>query len=470
MDDVNRTLEAPDTLRPAQDEDVVVGAPRRGRWLWLGWVGLFLLIIAGIVWWVQTRPTPQTTAGRFALSGPMPVGTATAAKGDVSIIDSELGTVTPLANVTVRTQIAGQLFRVNFQEGQEVNKGDLLAEIDSRPYVNALNQLQGQLDHDQALLNNARVDLVRYATLVKQDSIARQQYDTQQFLVHQYEGTVVSDQAQVDNAKLNIEYCHITAPVTGRVGLRQVDPGNYVQTSDANGIVVLTELKPMSVIFTVPEDQLPAIMRRVAAGATLPVTAFDRSGNTKLADGKLDTVDNQIDTTTGTVKLRAIFPNDDEILFPNQFVNVDLEVDVLRDATVVPTAAIQRGAPGTFVYVVNADSTVKIQKVKLGPTEGDRVAIRNGLNPGDTVVVDGADKLKDGAKVAVHTASAGGASSAAPGAGSGTPSTEGAATAPAGAAPAPTGTSATGSPTAPATPGTADAPQRDRRRRGSNQP
>jgi membrane fusion protein, multidrug efflux system len=470
MDDVNRSLEAPDTLRPGHGGDVVVRAPQSRRWLWLGWIVLFLLIVAGIVWWVQTRPAPQTTAGRFALSGPMPVVTAPATKGDVSIIDSELGTVTPLANVTVRTQIAGQLFRFNFQEGQEVNKGDLLAEIDSRPYVNALNQLQGQLAHDQALLNDAKIDLARYATLVKQDSIAHQQYDTQQYLVHQYEGTVISDQAQVDNAKLNIEYCHITAPVTGRVGLRQVDPGNYVQTSDTNGLVILTQLKPISVIFTVPEDQLPAIMKRVAAGATLPVTAFDRTGNNRLAEGKLETVDNQIDTTTGTVKLRAIFPNDDEVLFPNQFVNVDLEVDVLRDATVVPTAAIQRGAPGTFVYVVNADSTVKIQKVKLGPIEGDHVAIKSGLNPGDTVVVDGADKLKDGAKVAVHTAAAtDGAGAVTPGAGSGTPSTEGATPTPAGAAPT-SAPSATGSPAAPATPSDPNTPQRERRRRGNNPP
>src|SRR5215469_11730214 len=424
MDDVNRTLEAPDTLRPGRGRDTAQDVPLWRRSLWLGWVGLFLLIVAGIVAWVQTRPAPQTAAGRFQLTGPMPVVTAPAQKGDVSILVSGLGTVTPLANVTVRTQIAGQLVRVNFQEGQEVNKGDLLAEIDSRPYEHALSQLEGQLARDQALLNDAKIDQARYATLVKQDSIARQQYDTQVYLVHQYEGTVISDQAQVDNAKLNIEYCHITAPVSGRVGLRQVDPGNYVQTNDTNGIVILTQLKPISVIFTVPEDELPAIMKRLAAGASLPVTAYDRTGNNKLAEGKLETVDNQIDVTTGTVKLRATFPNDDEQLFPNQFVNAELQVDVLHDAIVVPTAAIQRGAPGTFVYVENTDdSTVKIVPVKLGPVEGERQAIKSGLTAGQVVVVDGADKLKDGAKVAARGAAqpAAGAAPATPGAAPATP-------------------------------------------------
>jgi membrane fusion protein, multidrug efflux system len=232
--------------------------------------------------------------------------------------------------------------------------------------------------------------------------------------VQQYTGTVASDQAQVDNAKLNIDYCHIIAPVSGRVGLRQVDAGNYVQTGDTNGIVIITQLKPMSVVFTVPEDDLPAILKRVAGHATLPAVASDRTGTIKLAEGKLDTIDNQVDTSTGTVKLRALFPNDDEVLFPSQFVNVQLQVDVLHDTTVVPTAAIQRGAPGTFVYLANSDSTVKIQKVKLGPIDGERVAIISGLQSGQSVVVDGADKLKDGAKVAVHTTPAGGAGTSTP--------------------------------------------------------
>jgi len=443
MDDVNRTLDAPETRLPEQGGQQARSSLRRRLSLLL-WIAVFLLIVAGVVWWVQTRPAPQVAAGRFQLNGPMPVVSAPAATGDVSIIDSGLGTVTPLATVTVRTQIAGQLVSVNYQEGQEVKKGDLLAEVDSRPYVNALNQLQGQLARDQALLNDAKVDLARYGTLVKQDSIARQQYDTQVYLVHQYEGTVMADQAQVENAKLNIEYCHIIAPVSGRVGLRQVDPGNYVQTGDTNGIVVITQLKPISVLFTVPEDQLPAILKRLAAQATLAVTAFDRTGVTKLADGKLETVDNVIDPTTGTVKLRAIFPNDDEALFPNQFVNIQLQVDVLHNATIVPTAAIQRGAPGTFVYVVNPDNTVKIQKVQLGPTEGEQQAILNGLKPGDPVVIDGADKLKDGAKVAVHAPTPAGAGG--PPASGSAPATGAASATPGAAPPAATSTDATRQP------------------------
>src|SRR5579864_898998 len=443
MDDVNRTLDAPETRLPEQGGQQARSSLRRRLSLLL-WIAVFLLIVAGVVWWVQTRPAPQVAAGRFQLNGPMPVVSAPAATGDVSIIDSGLGTVTPLATVTVRTQIAGQLVSVNYQEGQEVKKGDLLAEVDSRPYVNALNQLQGQLARDQALLNDAKVDLARYGTLVKQDSIARQQYDTQVYLVHQYEGTVMADQAQVENAKLNIEYCHIIAPVSGRVGLRQVDPGNYVQTGDTNGIVVITQLKPISVLFTVPEDQLPAILKRLAAQATLAVTAFDRTGVTKLADGKLETVDNVIDPTTGTVKLRAIFPNDDEALFPNQFVNIQLQVDVLHNATIVPTAAIQRGAPGTFVYVVNPDNTVKIQKVQLGPIEGEQQAVLNGLKPGDPVVIDGADKLKDGAKVAVHAPTPAGAGG--PPASGSAPATGAASATPGAAPPAATSTDATRQP------------------------
>jgi membrane fusion protein, multidrug efflux system len=282
-----------------------------------------------------------------------------------------------------------------------VKQGDPLVEIDDRPYQNQLQQAQGQLVRDQALLKNAQIDLARYRALVAQDSIARQQYDTQIYLVAQDEGVVKSDQALVDTATLNIAYCHITAPVTGRVGLRQVDQGNYVQTSDPNGIVVITQLQPITVIFTLPEDNLPAVMKQVQAGATLPVTAYDRSNAQKLAEGVLMTADNQIDTSTGTVKLRAQFANDDESLFPNQFVNVRLLVNTLHGATVIPSAAVQRGAPGTFVYLVKPDSTVTVQAIKLGPADGERVSVQSGLSPGDTIVVDGADKLRDGAKVSL---------------------------------------------------------------------
>lgn len=369
-----------------------------GRLRLIGRVAAGLLALVLLIWMIRPSPQPQT-GGRFGLNMPMAVGTATAEKGDVRVTLNALGTVTPLATVTVRTQISGQLMQIAFQEGQNVQKGDFLAQVDPRPYQAQLAQAEGQLARDQALLKNAELDLARYQTLVKEDSIARQQLDTQAALVRQYQGTVVADQATVDNAKLNVAYCHIVAPVSGRVGLRLVDQGNYVQVGDAGGLVVITQLHPITVIFTLPEDNLPAINKRLRAGAALETTAFDRANSNKLATGKLMTIDNQIDTTTGTFKLRAQFDNDDETLYPNQFVNTQLLVDVLHDQTVVPTAAIQRGAPGTFVYLVAPDSTVSVRPVKLGPTEGQRVAIESGLAPGDVVVTDGADRLRDGAKV-----------------------------------------------------------------------
>ena len=331
----------------------------------------------------------------------MPVGVSPVEKGDMPVALSQLGTVTPLATVTVKTQLSGYLVQVAFKEGQMVNKGDFLAQIDPRPYQVALEQAQAQLAKDQALLKNAQLDMQRYNTLVAQNSIAKQTRDTQVSLVAQDEATVKADQAQIDAQKLNLTYCRIVSPVTGRVGLRQVDAGNYVQTSDPNGIVVVTQLQPISVIFTLSEDNLPEVMKRVRAGASLPVTAYDRTGATELASGKLDTVDNQIDTTTGTVKLRAIFDNDQLVLFPNQFVNVKLLVNTLHDAEIVPNSAIQRGAPGTFVYVVKPENTVAVHKVKLGPSDGQRSAILSGLEPGESVVIDGADRLRDGAKVTI---------------------------------------------------------------------
>ncbi|HEX6842029.1 MAG TPA: MdtA/MuxA family multidrug efflux RND transporter periplasmic adaptor subunit, partial [Stellaceae bacterium] len=348
--------------------------------------------------WVTFRPHAQPDRSPRA-NMPMPVVTAAVQQGDMPVRLNALGTVAPLAMVTVRTQINGQLTQIGFKEGQEVSKGDFLAEIDPRPYQAALDQVQGQLLRDQAQLANARRDLARYTKLLAENSIAQQQRDTQEALVHQLEGTVATDQGLLDNAKLNLAYCHIVAPVSGRVGLRQVDPGNYVQVSDANGIVVITQMKPISAIFTLPEDNLPAIVKRLNAGATLPVDAFDRSGATKLASGTLMTIDNQIDPSTGTVKLRAQFDNNDEVLFPNQFVNIQLLVDTLQGATLAPTAAIQRGAPGTFVYVVKPDETVAVQPVKLGPGDAQNVAVLTGLAAGDKVVVDGTDRLRDGAQV-----------------------------------------------------------------------
>jgi membrane fusion protein, multidrug efflux system len=374
------------------------------------WLLLVLLVVAGLGAWVVLRSGHQAApAGRFASSGPMPVGTGKVETGDMPIVLTGLGTVTPLATVTVKTQIAGQLVEVAFQEGQMVKKGDFLAQIDPRPYQVALEQAEGQLAKDKALLKNAEIDLTRYQTLVAQNSVARQTLDTQVSLVQQDRATIQADQAQVDTQKLNLVYCHIIAPVGGRVGLRQVDAGNYAQTSDPNGIVVITQIQPISVIFTLPEDNLPAVLRRMQAGASLTATAFDRAGTTKLGTGRLDTIDNQIDTTTGTVKLRAVFDNPDLILFPNQFVNVQLLVDTLRDAATIPAAAVQRGAPGTFVYLVKPDDTVAAQPVTLGPSDSQRVTVTKGLTPGQLVVTDGADRLKDGAKVKLAEARAPGA-------------------------------------------------------------
>ena len=321
---------------------------------------MLVAALGGAYWFLYRAPqiAGRPGAGRATETAPQPVGAETIANGDIRIILNELGTVTPLANVTVRTQINGQLTAVAFQEGQTVKQGDFLAQIDDRPYKVALEQAQGTLAHDQALLGQAQTDLKRYQTLARQDSIAKQQADDQVYLVGQYQGSVQSDQAQVDSAKLNIAYCHIISPVTGRVGLRQVDAGNYVQTSDTNGIVVITQEQPISVIFSVTEDNLPAVMKQVVGGAQLPVQAYDRSNTTLLATGTLTSVDNQINTTTGTVNMRATFPNEDFALFPNQFVNARLLVDTLHNVVRVPVAAVQQGAPGTFVYVINQDSTV----------------------------------------------------------------------------------------------------------------
>jgi membrane fusion protein, multidrug efflux system len=389
------------TTKSRQDWPDTIEAPQRGRQRdrrAYAVIAVALVVLAGLAWWFRESPSERTPGGRRNLPLP-PVATAPVQSGDIDITIRALGTVTPLAMVTVRTQISGQLVQVGFEEGQTVNKGDLIAQIDDRPYQLALAQAQGTLKRDQALLENSKLDLERYQKLAAANAIPRQQLDTQTFTVRQNEANVIADQAQIDTQKLNIAYCHIIAPITGKVGLRLIDPGNYVTPSDTNGLVVITQIEPISVIFTVPEDNLPAIRKRLQAGATLPVTAFDRSGNTKLSTGKLLTTDNQIDTSTGTLRLRAQFDNHDGGLFPNQFVNIELLVDTLKDTPVVSTAAIQRGAPGTFVYLVNADSTVSVRAVKLGPSTADRVAVQSGLAPGDKVVIDGADKLRDGAKV-----------------------------------------------------------------------
>ncbi len=364
-------------------------------------IGVGLAIVAGAGWYIsQNAATPPARqAGRFGAGMPTPVGLATATKGDIPVVLRALGTVVPLHSVNVKTQITGQLVRVDFKEGQMVQKGDLLALVDPRPYEVALQQAIGQQQRNEALLKNAQTDLERYRRLVAQDSIARQQLDTQQSLVRQYEAALVIDQAAVDAARLNLEYTRIVAPLSGRIGLRAVDPGNFVAMNDATPICILTQLQPISVVFTIPEDALPPVRNRLKAGAGLEVRVLDRSQKNELAVGRLDTHDNVIDTTTGTVKLRAVFENRDEALFPNQFVNIRLLVDTVKDATIVPVAAIQRGQPGTFVYLARADDTVEVRVVELGQTDGNIVQIVSGLKPGDQVVVDGTDRLREGAKI-----------------------------------------------------------------------
>ena len=392
--------------RRAHPRGTVSERPRRSPLQLLSRLSLIAAIATAVVCsFPRSEPHPKS-GSRAPSDAALQVGVVPVAKGDMPVVLNQLGTVTPLTTVTVKTQISGYLMQVAFHEGQRVNKGDFLAQIDPRPYEVALEQARAQLAKDQALLKNALLDLQRYNTLVAQNSLAKQIRDTQEALVGQYQATVKADQAQVDAQKLNLTYCRIITPVTGRVGLRLVDPGNYVQMSDPNGIVVITQLKPISVVFTTPEDNLPEVMKRLRAGATLDVIAYDRSGTNEIARGRLDTVDNQIDPTTGTVKLRAIFDNEEENLFPNQFVNIKLIVNTIHEADILPNSAIQRGAPGTFVYVVKPNRTVAVQKVTLGPTDGQRVAIMSGLQPGDSVVLDGTDRLRDGARVAV--ASAGG--------------------------------------------------------------
>jgi multidrug efflux system membrane fusion protein len=389
--------------------------PRRRRLLW---IVVAILIVAGLFAWHPWNRgganNPQQQAGGGRRGGgpggpggpgmpaaPQPVHVATVTQGEMPVVINSLGTVTPLASVTVKTLLNGTLQDVAFQEGQMVKKGDVLAQIDPRPYEISLRNAQGTLAKDQALLQTARLDLKRYQMLLSQDSIASQQVDTQASLVQQLEGTVKADQASVDTFRLDLTYARITAPVSGRVGLRQVDPGNYVTTSDTNGVVVITQLQPISVIFTTSEDNLTAILKPLHAGTKMSVTAYDRANTTSLESGYLETIDNQIDTTTGTVKLRARFDNKESMLFPNQFVNTKLLVDVIKDATIVPTPAVLNGSSGAFVYVVKPDNTVTVRNVKIGPVDGERTSIKTGLQVGERVVIDGSDRLKEGAKITI---------------------------------------------------------------------
>jgi membrane fusion protein, multidrug efflux system len=363
-----------------------------------------LAAIAAIVLWtarLAQRAEAAAASARTTVAPDIPVAVATASRSDIPIRLSALGSVTAFNTVTVRPRVDGQLMRIAFREGQFVNRGDLLAEIDSRPFQVQLEQAQGQLARDQAQLANARVDLGRYQTLWNQDSIARQNVDAQQSTVAQLEAALKVDQASIDTARLNLTYARITAPLSGRLGLRLVDEGNVVSASSTTGLVVITQVDPIAVVLTLPEDALRAVLPRIRAGAKLPVDAFDRGGATRLATGSVLTVDNQIDQSTGTVRLKAVFDNHNHALFPAQFVNVQLLADTQRAQLVVPTTAVQQGPQGAFTYVIRAGKAV-VQRVTVGITDGERVSIINGLNAGDVVVTDGTDRLRDGAAVEIR--------------------------------------------------------------------
>ena len=378
-------------------------------------IGLLLALAAAAVFaWQKIekveKGAPSTTedqnGGRTG-QAPQTVRVAPVALGDMPITIDALGTVTPFETVTIRTQIAGNLMTVAFAEGQIVKKGDFLAQIDPRPYQASLAQAQGQLAKDQALLGQAQSDLSRYEALSKQDSISKQQVADQEALVAQDKAAIITDQAQVQTAQLNVDYTHIVSPITGRAGLRLVDPGNYLQPSDATGIVVITQIDPISVVFSTPEDNLPKIAARLNAGAKLPVTVFDRANVNQLATGTLTTYDSQVDVTTGTIRMRATFDNPSSVLFPNQFVNVRLLVDTLTGVALAPNASVQVGPSGNFVYLLNADSTVSKRDVVTGVSDGKRTTITSGLAADDKVVIDGVDRLRDGAKVTIAEAAAG---------------------------------------------------------------
>jgi membrane fusion protein, multidrug efflux system len=367
------------------------------------WIVAVIAVLAGGAY-ALTRPRApggKSSGGASAASTPRatPVVTAAVRAGDLPVSLTALGSVTALNTVTVRARVDGQLQKVHFSEGQLVRAGELLAEIDASPFQAQLTQAEGQLARDVAALQNAQVDLERYRTLVDKEMIARQQYDTQAATVRQAEGVVKADQGQVDFIKVQLTYCRITAPLGGRVGLRLVDPGNMVKANDPGGLVVITQVEPIALVFAIPEDQLPPVLVQYRAGKAVPVDAYDREGKKKLASGTLAAVDNQIDSSTGTVKLKAAFANRDGALFPNQFVNARVFLDVLHDVVLAPREAIQRGPQGAFVYVVKPDRTAQLRKVDVGAADGGLVAVKQGLAAGEAVVVDGAEKLQDGAKV-----------------------------------------------------------------------
>jgi multidrug efflux system membrane fusion protein len=378
-------------------------------------VYLVLLLVAALagagLYWRHASAAAATSGdasgsrggGKKGMNGPMPVQVRPVVTGDLNIYITGLGTVTPTNSVTVHPRVDGQLMSINFNEGETVRAGQLLAQIDPRPYQVALTQALGQLAKDQATLAGARVDQARYQGLLAQDSISRQQVDSQNALVQQYEGTVKADQGAVDSARLNLSYARVTAPASGQVGLQQVDPGNVVHASDTNGIVIINQVQPINVLFTIPEDSVAVVAAHVHKGDTLSVEAWDREQKARLATGRLASMDNQIDTATGTVRIKSLFANKDGVLFANQFVNARLLVETRHGVTLIPAAAVQRGSSGVFVFVVSQDQHVSVRQISIGPVDGDNVQVLTGLTPGETVVIDGADKLKDGGKVSVVT-------------------------------------------------------------------
>lgn len=373
------------------------GGARRPAWPWAVGLGLALLVVLGTCarGGRTAKPDPKG-AGR-----PVPVLAVAARSGDMSLSLTGLGTVTPLATVTVRSRVDGQLVQVAFKEGQEVQQGQLLAQIDPRPFQVQLQQAEGQLAKDQAALKNASLDLARFKDLARQGILAQQQLDAQTSLVNQGQASIQADQAQVASARLNLTYSRITAPISGQVGLRLVDPGNMVHATDTGGLAVITPLNPINVVFTIPADSIQRVLARSRKEPHLPVEAYDRDMTQRLAQGALDAMDNQVDPATGTVKLKARFPNNDHALFPNQFVNAKLLVDTLHQAVIIPTAALQRGPQGTYVYVVKPDRTVELRPVAVQATEGDATAIQTGLKAGEMVVTDGMEKLRPGSAVSL---------------------------------------------------------------------